>query len=383
MKKILIILAVLAALTVFLVNVCTQRAPGFLVHSIEKALNKKALIRSVEYRFPGSFELAGFELKEKGRFEGETSFYADRITLEVSWLSLLQRTLVVDRFEVASAEVTIRKFDGKLTHSLTDAVSKKEPGAAVSEEAGGKAKRAGLPLEIRQFILEKSNFKFIDYDAQEGGFVIVLDEINARIRNIRLPLSSAKTSYDATARLAQGRDQRPAEIKISGWTAPRTKDTDTNLQAKGIHLPYFQPYYAQVTQASIEDGYLDSRANLRIDGNDLTLNVDFEIIGLLFRSYEEDDQLFGLKAEELLSFLKDQAGRLKFQFTARWNLADRSVRTRDVIRKSIERSLKKTILGNLGNILENTLQKVGDQGIVKTKEDFEDKVKKLKEFFKY
>jgi hypothetical protein len=369
---------------VFAVNICYQRAPGLLVHSIEKALNKKVIIRSVDYRFPGSFELAGFELKEKGRFEGETSFQADRIALDVSWLSLPQRRLIVDKFEVVNARLVIRKFDGKLTHSLTDALRKPEAAPqAAGERGAAKAARAELPLEIHQFLLEKSMFRFIDYDAETGGFVIALDEIDARIRNIRLPLSASKMTYDARARLAQGRDQRPAEVKISGWTAPRTADTDTNLAAKGVFLPYFRPYYAQVTQASIEDGYLDSRANLRIEEKDLTLNADFEIMGLLFRSYEADDQLFGLKAEELLSFLKDQAGRLKFQFTARWNLADRSVRARDVIRKSIERSLKNTILGNLENILENTLQKVGEQGIVKTKEDFEDKVKKLKEFFKY
>ena len=50
---------------------------------------------------------------------------------------------------------------------------------------------------------------------------------------------------------------------------------------------------------------------------------------------------------------------------------------------SIEKSLKKTILGNVGNILENTLQKIGDQGVVKTKEDLEGKIKKIKDLFKY
>ncbi|MGH7197201.1 MAG: DUF748 domain-containing protein [Candidatus Omnitrophota bacterium] len=383
MKKILIILAVLTALSAFWVNICYQRAPGLLVRSIEKALNKKVIIRSVEYTFPGSFELAGFEVKEKGRFEGETSFYADRISLRVSWLSIPRKALVVDKIKVANAQVIIREFDGKLTHSLTEAVKKKAPGPPAEGAVRGEAGPAGLPLEIHQFSLEKSHFRFIDYDAQEGGFVIALDEIDARIRNIRLPLSASRISYEAGARLSQGRDQRPAEIKVTGWTAPQTADTDANLQANAVYLPFFRPYYAQVTQAAIQDGYLDARANLHIDKKDLTLNVDLEIIGLLFQSYEADNQLFGLKAEELLSFLKDRSGRLKFQFVARWNLADRSVRARDVMRKSIERSLKATILGNLENILEHTLQKVGEQGIVKTKEDLEDKVKKLKEFFKY
>jgi len=152
---------------------------------------------------------------------------------------------------------------------------------------------------------------------------------------------------------------------------------------QGVFLPYFHPYYAQVTQAGIEDGYLNSKANIHIEKNDLTLNVDAELVNLLFRSYEEGDQLFGLKADEILSFLKDRSGRLKFQVVVRWNIADRSVRAKDVIRKSIERSLKNTVIGNVGNILANTLQKIGEKGLDKNTEDVSGAIKKIKELLKY
>jgi len=54
-----------------------------------------------------------------------------------------------------------------------------------------------------------------------------------------------------------------------------------------------------------------------------------------------------------------------------------------VIRKSIERSLKKTILGNIGNLIENTIDKIEEQGFEKTKSDLESKIKKIKDLFKY
>ena len=160
-------------------------------------------------------------------------------------------------------------------------------------------------------------------------------------------------------------------------------ETNAQLSFKSVFLPYFRPYYAQVTPASIEDGSLDMRANVRIQNKDLTASVDIEMIGLLFRSYEEEDQLFGLKADELLSFLKDQSGKLKFQIVIKWNMADRSVRLRNVIRKSIERSLKSTVLGNIGNILQRTIERISEKsGFEQARKDPDGVLNKIKSFFK-
>ncbi len=384
MKKLLIVLAVLLVVAVVAINIFSRKAPEMLVRSIENALHKKLLIRSIDYHFPGIFELEGFEIKETKDFAGETSFYVDKIRLEVSPLSLSQKKLVIDAIQVENATVVIRKYHGKLNHAFSDAVKASEPaGPADQTTASLKRLPAELPLEIRRLTFSKSNFKFIDYDAQEGGFVIVLDEIDAVIDNIALPFSEEKTLYKVGARMPQGRDQKAAEIKLSGRTQFRTKDTDANFSVQGAYLPYFEPYYRQVTQASIANAYVDSRISVLLQHNDMKLDAGLEISELYFQAYESDNQLFGLRAEEILSFLKDRSGRLKFQIEAEWNIADRSVSAKDIIRKSIERSLKKTVIGNVGNILENTLQKLGDAGLDNKKESLEDKIKRIKDILKY
>jgi hypothetical protein len=282
----------------------------------------------------------------------------------------------------------VRKRGGRLMHPLTDAVknSATRGGAATaSGSAGEKApkKASVLPLEISKFTINSSHFKFVDYDALQEGFVITLDNIHAEIRHIELPFSHDKMSYSAEAQVLQGRDQRPAEFKLSGWTRPLSFDTDAHFSLKSIFIPYFSAYYAQVTPATIENGFLDARLNLNVQNKELNTNADLEISGLLFQSYENDNQLFGLKADEILSFLKDSSNKLKFQISARWNIADRSVRARDVIRKSIERSLKNTVLGNVGNILQNAIQRIGEKGGADgSKEDLEFTVKKIKELFR-
>ena len=137
-----------------------------------------------------------------------------------------------------------------------------------------------------------------------------------------------------------------------------------------------------MTGADIEEGRLSGRGSLRIHNRMLTTDVDLELSGLLFRGYESGEELFGLKADEILSFLKDSAGRLQFHIVLQWDIADRGVEKKAVIRKAIEQSLKKTLLGNVGNILEKTIQKLSDPDLNASKDDWDDTLKKVKKLLR-
>ena len=387
LKKILIVLAVLIVVLAFAASFFARKAPDLLIQAVRNALSRDVEIGSVDYQFPSHFEMKGFHIREKAPFSGETSFYADTIELDVSPISLFQKKLTILKIQVANATIVVRKRGGRLMHPLSDAVKSTRVPEGASDRGQGTSsdvskKTAILPLEINKFNIKNSHFKFLDYDALQEGFVITLDGINAEIRHIELPFSHDKMSYQAAAQVLQGRDQRPAEFQLSGWTRPASFETEAHFTLKNIFLPYFNAYYLQVTPATIESGFLDARMNLNVENKELSTNADLEISGLLFQSYENDNQLFGLKADEILSFLKDSSNKLKFQITARWNVADRSVRARDVIRKSIEHSLKNTILGNVGNILQNVIQRIGEKGVDQSKEDLEFTVKKIKELFR-
>jgi len=391
MKKFFIVLAVifvfLAALVVFAANLIQQRAPVFLRQEIERALDKNVVIREIAYHFPRTFELEGVEIKEKGKpFDGETCFYVDHVTLNLSPLVFSKKALIIDHLEIEDAQIVIRKLNGSLYHAFSGALPKEHPSSGVKPVSGKKESSSpgGLPLEIRLLELKNSHFQFADYDVQSSGFVMTLDKINARVKDIALPARSQKTTYEISAELLQERDQRRATASASGWTRFDTHDTDAVLALSGVHLPYFKPYYAQVTGAALEDGFADVHATMNMQARVLDLNAGFELSGLLFESYEGGDRLFGLKADDVLSFLKDSSGRLKFEIMVKWNTSDKSVKLKDVVRKSIERSLRETVLGNVGNILMNALEKAGEPSAGPGKKNgVEEKIKKFKDFFKY
>ena len=60
--------------------------------------------------------------------------------------------------------------------------------------------------------------RFADYDVAEGGFVTSLEDIEADVRHVSLPLDEAATSYRVLAQVSQGRDQKPADLQAKGWT---------------------------------------------------------------------------------------------------------------------------------------------------------------------
>jgi hypothetical protein len=377
-RKALLTVLILAVIAAGSVNWLSRRSPELLRAAIGRAIHKTVQIDAIEYRFPWTFELMGFRILEThAPFAGEPCFMVDRVLLEVQPLSLSgKKELVVDSIEVDGAHVFIRKKGDKLYHALSDAMT----GQAESPTAG---EGPSQPLErqalaIKRFKLTDGSFRFADYDVQSSGFVVELDQIRAIVEDLSFPPSNERTDYSIQARLPQGRQERQGRAELSGWTVFADHETDALLKASDISLSYFKPYYAQVTDASIDQGWLSARQALRIHEKTLTANTDLELSSLYFSAYEEGEQLFGLKAEEILGFLKDSSGNLKFQFVLQWPLQQRGLERRAVIRRAIEQSLKKTLLGNVGNILERTLQKLSSSGLDAAKDDWEDALKKVK-----
>lgn len=389
MKKLLFVIVFLVAGGVVASSVLSRKAPGWLRTTLEESLGKDVRIGDILYHFPSSFEVRDFKILERAPFPREIAFAVGSMHMSVSLPALARRELRVRKIEVENPEIVVRKKDNRVHHALSGVAAKtSEPSSSKTEPAPGKdSKGSGTQLAIEDFEVKGGVFRFIDYDVEATGFVVALDRIDARIRDLELPFSDATTRYEVSARLAQGRDREGAPFQLEGWTRFRGIDTDSRVELKGVSLPYFRPYYAQVTPATINEGTLDARLSAKAVKNELTLNADLEIAGLLFGGYESGEELFGLKAEEILPALKSPTGRLQIPFTVSWNLADPNVRPGDVIRKGITQSLQRVAFANVGNILAGAIKKYADPEKTpgtptdNTAENIEAVADKLKELF--
>ncbi len=378
MKKFVLVVLILAVLVAAGIRYVSQKAPEYLREAIQRALNKPVKIGSIDYQFPWTFELKQFEVLETEEpFRDESCFSVDRVLVQVSPMSLSTKELILDNVDATQAVLVIRNRGERLFHALSSATTLSTGKMTPTEEVGSSPAASPLPLLIHRFHLGSSQFQWVDYDAEASGFVVALSDIEANIKDIALPLSEDKTIYRIDAKLPQGRGQKAASIKLSGWTRFASYESDAMLTAQDLHLPFFKTYLTQVTPADIEDGTLSLRGALSVHDKNLTANTDLELTNLIFRSYEDQDQLFGMKADEILNFLKDQSGRLKFQIVLQWPL-DQRVEKRKLIRRAIEESIKKTLLGNAGNILEKTLKSISESGMDGAKDDWADTLKKVK-----
>ena len=383
MRKIVFAVLLLAVAVSGTATYLSKKAPLYLRRAIERSMNKTVQIEAIHYQFPWSFRLEKVRLLETdGPFLNEPCFEVSSVLLELSPLSLSRKELVVDNLEVRGAKAVIRQRGGKLWHAFSGAMDHRssEPAVSAPETASEKGPRE-LPLKIRRFLMQESQFQFVDYDVRESGFVSQLDRITANVKDISFPPDAKRTLYRAEAAFSQGRDESGAPVRISGWTRFLDKETDAILSANNLYLPYFTPYLSQVTPATIEEGTLSLQASLRVKDGLFTTDADLEFAGLFFASYEEGEELFGMKAQEILAFFKDASGYLKFHITLEWPVDDRTFDKRRAVRKAIEESLKRTLLGNAGNILERTLQKLADDGLDASKGDLEDTLKKVKKLF--
>ncbi len=121
MKKIILILLILAVLISGGLYAFARRAPGLMRSAIQRSIDKTVRIDSVEYRFPWTFELKGFQILETQEpFLGEPCFTVDKVLLDVSPLSLSSDRFILDNIEVTGASVTVRKRGGKLMHAFSE-----------------------------------------------------------------------------------------------------------------------------------------------------------------------------------------------------------------------------------------------------------------------
>lgn len=381
MKKLLILCVILVLAAFAALNLLSKNAPELLRSAVEKALGKRVEIGDIDFRWPGRFILRDFVVYEDAPFASEVCFRVSRLRLEVNPAGLRSKILHIRSVKIEDAEAVLRKKAGQSYHFLSSALKPAAlTGASASGEAGA---RQTLPVRIDSILFEDCAFRFADYDIRSEGFALSIEDLSGRLENLSLPMSEQWSVYEITGRLVQGRGVHTAEGRIKGRTRFADAQTDAVLSASGLSLPYFAPYLGRITQATPAEGLLDLETDLSISRKILNANVIVDLAQLHFTSYESGERLFGISAAELLGYLKDSSGRLRFQMPLQWDLRDAAAKPYALIRSAIERSLRELVLGRLGSIIAGKVFKTADLGGETAKNTLDERIEKVKDFFKF
>ena len=358
MKKFFLLLLMVLALAAAGAAILIRRVPDMVVTVLEKQLGKDVSLADLRYSFPGTLQISKLAIIESGEFKGETSFYVENVTVEINTAALLAHKIALTELTVENPQITIRKYKGKVIHALSMPMPAAGDASPDASGAGASSERAPVPFSIEKLHVRHGILKWIDYDIAREGFAVVCQNITADVQNLSLDRPDAKMTYELGADIVQVRGRKSAAVEARGWTKLDNIDTDASVSVRGLWLPYFSPYYQTVTSSVLQDGTADIQSSTHILRGQWTTNARLGLTDLAFASFEPDGKLFGFEAAPLIDILRNQAGRITLDLVIEWDMNDKSLTFKQVVRRSIEQSIKRTFLTNLQNVVGNALERI-------------------------
>ncbi len=381
MVKKLLITAVLAALVGALaVALAARNLPDLVVRNLRQTLGREVSIESLRVRFPLRVEMNRLLIAENEPFKGEAAFYVERAVASVdAWTFVTSKKILFTQLELTRPRVIFRKSLGKLYHAFRI----RPAGSAAADAASGTAgpARRGVvpPLKFDRVLIRDGEVQFMDYDADRKGFVVTLLRLSADLHDLALPSDGSRLAYTVEALLDQGRDTPAARLKLEGDWIREKLEGRTSLQLTGVSLPYFEPYYRTVTPSRISDGELDIVASAQSPAGILTANSKWTIRRLTFDKSEDGNQLMGFDANLIRNILANDAGNLTLDLVMEMDLRDPSVPFREVLRRSLHRSIRATFAAYFESTVRNTVNQIasGESDLL-NKQNWKDLLKKNK-----
>lgn len=383
MKKWLIVIFAVLIILITGITWMLKEIPSLFVRTLEQQLGRPVRVGSVQFYYPLTLEIKGFEIPENEMFKGESSFSADKIVFRLHPAALLGGRVVIQTIEVRHPQMALRHWREGLYHALSNASKsgKNSSASLIGGKLAGPKPRSSvsLPLVIEHFEIKEGELKVIDYDIQPQAFVVSLTGVNARIDQLVIPPKpDQKTSYRIDARVSQGREEYDAKFHLDGWSRLSDLETDMNFNLNDLMLGYFRPYYDALTKGTLQGGLLALKGNLVIQGGQLTNSNQLELRQLQFAQVPEEEGFFGISLSQLLSSIQARGGVWGFGIVVKWNLHDPSVRPREVIESALKRAVRSSILGNTDQLVQGVVDQIQQKGLGEFSKDIKDSFKEWK-----
>lgn len=364
LKKIIFALTLLTVLALLSTAFVARKLPDLAVRNIRQTLGREVAIGSLKVRFPLRLEMDQLTVTENDPFKGEPAFYVERAVASVdAWELLTARKVRFTDIELTRPKLIFRKTAGKVYHAFRIRPDAARGASGAGPGTPGSAPAAGIPpLKFEHVKVRDGRLQFMDYDADRKGFVITLLRITGDLKDLALPADGSRLQFDLEAFMDQGRDVPAGRLKLSGHWRRESLEGETSLSLQGVHLPYFEPYYRQVTPSRISDGELDLVASARSPRGVLAAHSKWTLRRLEFGQAEPGNELLGFDANLIQGILAGDDGILHLDLELEMDLRDRSTPFREVLLQSLRRSIRATFLSNFDSVLKSTVDKITEKG---------------------
>lgn len=341
-RRVVIGLAVVAGLAVLLAGGLYFGARA-LKGKVEQALGPESEIGEIRLGLT-AVEVVGLRLKAPAGWPTPDTLRAERIRVAPDLLALLSARVSISSIVVEGGYVSaLRSADGRL-RVVPSLLEKKDDG----KESGPGPEVSIGAIELKDGVLE-----FFDATVKRPAHKVRLEQLQAKVTDLRLPELKAKSQLHLDGVLKGVRSD--GKLLIDGWMVFASKDSELRNTLRGVDLVALQPYLLKASETGIRKGTFDLDLQSTIKANRLHAPGTLTLNNL---ELDSGGTFMGMPRAAVVGLMKDKRGRISIKFVLDGRLDDPNFRLNEGFSTKIASSLGDV----LGISLEGLARGVGTVG---------------------
>ncbi len=297
-----------AALGVTLWQLLLQRAAA----EIRAALGPEVTVEAIDIHWNG-VELDKLTLAAPAGWPARHAARVAHIRVVPQWLSLVSGSMRLSLVEVSGAELSLWKPPEGRWRVLPAWTER--PGAASRNSTGSRA--TDRQLSIAKLVIDDAALTLFDGQVSRPAHHMVIQDINATVRDLRLGGEPAPVTLEGTARMGpRGR------ARVAGRFTPVTMDSGLDIAVQQVPLAMVEPYLLKAAEAGVKRGDFDLQMRLNLSGKILDAPGSVVVHDLELRPASASSTFMGLPREALVERLKDRQGRIEIPFRLQGRIDD-------------------------------------------------------------
>ncbi|MCC6658645.1 MAG: DUF748 domain-containing protein [Rhodocyclaceae bacterium] len=291
---------------------------------VEQALGPEAEIGEVRLGLT-SVEVLKLRLKAPAGWPAPDTLRAERIRIAPDLLALLSAKVSISSIVVEGGYVSaLRGADGKLrvVPSLLEKKGEKKDAGPGPEVAIG-------AIELKDGVME-----FFDATVRKPAHRIRLEQLNARVTDLKLPDLQAKSSLHLDGVIKGVRND--GKMQVDGWMVFASKDSELRNTLRGVDLIALQPYLLKAGEGGVRKGTLDLDLQSTIQANHLRAPGTLTLNGL---ELESGGTFMGMPRAAVVGLMKDKNDRISIKFVLDGKLDDPNFRLNEGFSTKVASSL--------------------------------------------
>ncbi|HCX34077.1 MAG TPA: hypothetical protein DHV08_11320 [Rhodocyclaceae bacterium] len=299
-----IALAILVGLVVLFTGALYFGARA-LKGKVEQALGPESEIGEIRLGLT-AVEVLGLRIQAPPGWPAPDTLRAERIRIAPDLRGLLSARVNISSIFVEGAYVSaLRSKEGKL-HIVPSLLDKKDDGTGKGAEVGIGA------IELKDGVLE-----FFDATVRKPPHRIRLEQLQARVTDLHLPDPGARSKLHLDGVLKGVRSD--GKIRIDGWMAFASRDSELRNTLRGVDLVALQPYLLKASETGVRKGTLDLDLQSTVKANHLHAPGSLTLNGL---ELESGGTFMGMPRAAVVGLMKDSHDRITVRFVLDGKLDD-------------------------------------------------------------